>query len=379
MAVCAFILIPAAQAQNVSGTANRITANGSRSPAASFNVKFCKAAANGAPSTLCTTSVTSTAGVYSFNVVHGTGRYFVYFWHDPTYWGSDHYPNFFTGTISTANPANPQPTRDVFPRGAPASAIYPPPNDHDVPPNFTLEWKSGIDPSRCTEPCPVTYDIWASGNEFPQQKVISDYVCLSAMLGTCRYPIAGLPYTNRFEWRVVSKMKTGPVVIEAGLDNSYHQSSPTFRFSTTWDPAIPHYTIESFNGPRIFAPDGGGSSFTATAGGIDTYETNFGFQDLNGGALVHGDPVCIYTNRNYYAIAISGQGTVSADSKWCMDYETWVIELVSGSGIGTNAVVAFRHNWSNLYMTAANCGGGSIHASSSTRGACEQWRLKPGG
>ena len=376
--VCSFGFAAAAHAQNVNGTANKITANGTRSPAANYNVKFCKAAANGAPSTLCTTSVTSSAGVYSFNVGHGTGRYFVYFWHDPSYWGSDQYPNFFTpATVSTANAANPQPTADVFPRSAPASAIYPPPNEHDVPPNFILNWKSGVDTTRCSEPCPIVYDIWASGNEFPQQKVISDFVCPTALsMQQCSYAITNLPYTNRFEWRVVGKMKTGPVVIEAGVDNSYPQSSPTFHFSTTWDPGIPHYTIESWNGPRWLAADGGGSSLFASAPGISTYETNFGFQDLNGGALTSGDPVCIYTNRNYYVIAYEGQGQASADSKWCMGYETWVIELVSGGGIGGGSTVAFRHNLSNLYLTAANCGGGSLHASAPTRGACEQFRLK---
>ena len=374
--VIALFAAASVQAQSVFGHLDRVTAHSGLVSASGFNIKFCKAV-NGTPSNQCVSSVTNTNGDYSFNVNLGAGNYYGYAWVDaPMYWGSSEYPTFGPETLTTGS--NQMPSEDVFPRAKPAEVVSPFEGEVNVKTTIILQWKAGLDFERDTPTWPVRFDIWASGYEFPEVKVFEDIACPTAhTTGQCSLPVSGLHYTTRYQWRLVAKMRSGPVITEAGLDPSYHQTSPTFHFSTEWDPATPYYTIETVNGWRMKAAGGGGSTFLANAGGVSTYETQFKFEDLNGGALSHLDEVCIYTNRNFYPYAVEGFGTVGAESKSCDAFSKWIIERVGGSGtIGSGTNVAFRHTWSGYYMSATNGGGGSVTATALSRGSFETFTIK---
>lgn len=365
------LAVPPAGAQLVRGTAGMLTANTGRCcPAQFFTVKFCLADKNNFPTNQCAAHTLDSTGIYSYDVGLGTGNYYVYFWRDdPLYFGSDTYPNFGPVPVSRDAIVNDFTPATVTPRTLPPAAVYPPSGAVNVPASIVLQWRPGLDLARNSRSWPVSYDIYASGQEFPETKVIENYACPTAHdMDLCSYPIPNLQYETRYQWRIVGKMKSGPLVPLAGLDNSYLQTSQTFRFSTTWNPATPYYSIATANGSLWRAAGGGGSTLAAN-GSASTYETQFKLQDENGGTLNAGDPVCIYTNRAYYLTAPGGSGTVTANQQSCLAYETFAYEPVSGG-------VAFRSTWSGLYMSATGGGGGSITVSASTAGPNETFRLQ---
>ena len=333
-------------------------------------VKICLAGGDGRPSNQCYTANVS-AGSFSFSGIP-PGTYFVYLWSDgDPYYGSATYPHYKLSVASFPAPTTYWTNMVVYPRTYPPRAVYPADGAHDVPaPAITLEWTAGIDtPDRNHPSWPLAYDIYASGNEFPELKVLSDVPCPTAWTtNKCSIPIPNLQYETRYQWRVVSKLKSGPLQTDAGLDNSYTQTSQTFRFSTTWNPSSPPLTIRTANNNYFKAPNGGGGSLSAT-GTANTWETQFKLQDHNGGTLNPGDHVCIYTNRSYYLTALEGYGTVTANQQSCGPYETWAYEPVSGG-------VAFRHTWQGYYMSATNGGGSTITATAVTVGPNETFQLQ---
>lgn len=332
------------------------------------NIKVCSPNASGAPSNNCYFFTTNQNGNFSFTVP--SGIYFFYFWYDGApYYGSADYPTF-----RGEAPASGFHTYfvTVLPRPYPPRAIYPPDGEHDVPaPFILLEWTAGIDDNWRKNPAwPIKYDIYASGYEAPEIKVLSDLACPNAYTtNRCSVPIPNLQHEVRYQWRVVAKLMSSLPVAGAPADSSYPQTSPTFRFSTTWDPSSPPFNIVTANGSYFKAPDGGAAGTLAANGSTNYWETQFKFQDLNGGSLDAGDPVCIYTNRVYYLQAIEGSGTVTTNTRSCGPFETWAFEPVNGG-------VAFRHTWSNLYMSATNGGGSSVTASATTVGPNETFRLQ---
>ncbi|HVE70705.1 MAG TPA: hypothetical protein VNI54_04995 [Thermoanaerobaculia bacterium] len=333
-------------------------------------IKLCSPTAAGTPSNSCSTFTTNATGYFSFSVA--PGNYFVYLWYDgEPYYGSPDYPHFF-GT-APAPPSYAIWEIQVLPRPYPPRAIYPPHGEHDVSaPAIQLEWTAGIDdPQRNNPAFIVTYDIYASGQEFPEIKVLSDVACpLAYVNNRCSIPIGNLVHEVRYQWRVVAKMRSSLPVQGAGVENAYFaQSSPTFRFSTTWSPTSPPINILTANNSYFKAPDGGGAGTLAANGTSNTWETQFKFQDINGGTLNAGDSVCIYSNRGYYLQAIGGQGTVTTNTRSCGAYETWAFEPVNGG-------VAFRHTWSNYYMSATNGGGGTVTVSATTPGPNETFKLQ---
>ena len=367
-----------AEAQFISGIAYTTSANrGTCCYAQNFKLKWCKADANGIPTTQCTTGMTNNFGQFGFDIGHGSGRYFPYLWDDAHYWGSEFYPANGPITI-LAGPGGNQAvgTLTSTPRALPPQAVYPPDGAVNVPTSFILQWTDGLDVERRRTDWPVTYDIWSSGNEFPEQLVFSNVPCgTSPTTGTCSIPVAGLVYTSRYQWRVVARMHSGPVVVQAGADNSYLTTSATFRFSTTWDPATPYYTIRASSGNLVRATNGGGGTVNAT-GTSSTYETQFKFLDPNGGSLFSGDPIHIQTNRNYFLSAVGGGGSGIETQKWTMGYETWTIHRVAGFGaISAGDQVAFR-SANGYYMSALNGGGSSLTATATSIGTWETFTFQ---
>ncbi len=334
-------------------------------------IKLCSPTAQGAPSNNCSTFGTNATGYFSFAVA--PGNYFVYLWYDGApYYGSPDYPHYYiTGVPQSPGYATWE--LQVAPRPYPPRAIYPPDGAHDVPaPAIQLEWTAGIDDAYRNNPAwPITYDIYASGQEFPEIKVLSDVACpLAYVTNRCSVPIPNLQYEIRYQWRVVAKMRSSQPVYGAGVENAYFaQSSPTFHFSTTWNPSSPPINILTANNSFFRAPDGGAAGTLIANGSTNNWETQFKFQDINGGTLDAGDTVCIYSNRGYYLQAIGGTGTVTTNTRSCGPYETWAVEPVQGG-------VAFRHTWSNYYMSATNGGGSSVTANATTVGPNETFRTQ---
>ena len=340
--------------------------------ASNFNVKWCKADPRDfRPTTQCVTGAANANGYYALNLAqYGYGYYYPYFWRDDIYWCNQNYP------AGDAHIVNTQACNAIvglysYPRALPPGAVYPANNSVNIPTSFTLRWTDGLDSERSG--WPVTYDIYASGNDAPESLVFSNLPCNGT--GTCSVAISGLSYTSRFQWRVVAKMKSGPVVLYAGSDNSSPTSSATFHFATTWDPSIPVRNFRTDGGNFLRAVSGGGfggaaGSFDA-AGTSSTYETQFQFVPLSGGTIYSGDPIYIRTNRNYYVSAIGCGGGGVNTTGWAMNYEIWTIIRLDGFGpIGSGDRVALRSGCS-YYMSAEGGGGSSVSANRTTVGPWE--------
>jgi len=374
MALCVLIFSATANAQTLVGRVYRTYAQyGTCCYANFFTMKWCKANADGTPNLgQCGSAQTNATGDFTVNVGWGSGYYFPYMFRDDVYWGSATYPisppAFFQAGVTNLV----QGTLESRPRALPPNAVYPPNGAVNVPTQIILQWSDGLDADRRRTDWPVTYDIYGSGNEFPEIKEFENLPCGGAGNGVCSVPITNLTYTTRYQWRVVARMHSGPIVYQAGPDNSYYTSSATFRFSTTWDPTVAVYTISAPSGNLIKAVGGGGDGVDAT-GTASTYETQFHFVDPNGGSLFSGDPIYIQTNRNYYISAVNGGGAgVNAIPAWTMGYETWTIERVAGFGpISPGDEIAFRAYDGSHYMSALNGGGSSVNASATAVGPWE--------
>jgi len=361
----------AAHAQQIIGRAYWYNAYNTFYYASGLNLKVCKADANGAPSYQCTTTTLSQYGDFNFSTYYGTGYYFVYLWSDTYYIGSEFYPtdgpvyvlagqspNYWQGTLATT------------PRALPPQRVYPSEGQINTPNSFALQWTDGENADRARSDWPITYDIYGSGNEYPEGLAYSNIPCNG--VGTCNLTVSNLAYNTRYQWRVVARMHSGKVVPGAGSDNAYLTSSATFHFTTTWDPSIPIRTVSTFNGNLLRAAGGGGSTFDAT-GSSSNYETQFKIVNTSGStSLYSGDQVYIQTNRGYNASAVNGGGYgVNAQPAWQNTYERWTIERVAGFGpINSGDQVAFRASNSN-YMSAEGGGGGDVNANRTALGPWE--------
>jgi hypothetical protein len=374
VAVSLFASVSEASAQHVSGIANIQVAGGQQFPAQSFTVKFCKIDNNGNPIPgACTSSApTLLNGSFGFNVNHGAGWYYMFLWRDSIFWGSKDYPAngpFFIGNFPT-NTIN-----GVFsrPRATKPVAVNPSNNSVNRPTSFTLQWSDGLDPNRRDPNWVVTYDIYASGNEFPENLVFSNIPCNG--IGTCSVNVSGLVYSTRYQWRVVARMRSSFLFPVYG-DNVYLTPSDTFRFSTMFDPSTPTYSFRTSNGRYLTAPGGGGGDFTATASSIDSLTSQFKIIDVNGGSLNSGDTVHIQTNRNYYLMAFGGGGGDVATSGWAMSWETFTIVKVGGTGqISGGNSVALLGSTGAHYVVAEGGGGGTVNCNRLSIGPFETFTL----
>jgi hypothetical protein len=378
-AICVFMFSAAAHAQTVVGRVYRTYAQyGTCCYANFFTMKWCKQNADGTPNLAqCGSAQTTQYGDFTVNVGWGSGYYFPYLFRDDVYWGSSTYPIAYPAYFQAGVTNLVGGTLESRPRALPPNAVYPPSGAVNVPTTIVLQWTDGLDADRRRNDWPVTYDIYGSGNEFPEIKEFDNLPCLGSGNGVCNIAINNLTYTTRYQWRVVARMHSGPIVQSAGLDNSYYTSSATFRFSTTWDPTVAVYTISTANGNLIKANGGGGDGVDAT-GTASSYETQFHFVDANGGSLLSGDPIYIQTNRNYYISAVNGGGSgINAIPAWTMDYERWTIERVAGCcAISPGDQVAFRSFSGGYYMSAVNGGGSSMNAAATGIGPSETFTFR---
>lgn len=375
VAVSLLVLVSAANAQSVQGFANIQVAGGALFPAPSFRVKFCKADNNGnlIPGACVTSTPTLSNGFFGLNVVHGAGSYYMYMWRDNIYWGSETYP--IAGPLSIGDFPFAQTINGMFarPRAMPPTAVNPANNAFNRPTSFTLQWSDGLEANRRDPNWPVTYDIYASGNEFPENLIFSNIPCNG--VGTCSVNISGLVYSTRYQWRVVAKMRS-PTFFQGFGDNVYLTDSSTLRFSTMFDPSTPTYSFRTSNGKYLTAPNGGGGDFTATASSIDSLISQFKIIDVNGGSLMSGDTVHIQTNKNYYLMAFGGGGGDVATSAWAMSWETFTIIKVGGSGAisGGNSVALLGPNGAH-YVVAEGGGGGTVNCNRTAIGPFETFTL----
>lgn len=372
--VSLFATVSVANAQNVNGTAYIQLAGGALQPAQSFRVKFCKADANFNVTGSCNTSnPTLLSGFFGFNLSFGPGWYYMYLWRDSTYWGSEDYPA--AGPLAISNSPFGNTINGVFsrPRALPPVAINPANNAVNRPTSFTLQWSDGLDVFRRDPNWFIRYDIYASGNEFPENLVFADIPCNG--VGTCSVNISGLVYSTRYQWRVVAKLKS-PIFIPGFGENLHYTSSDTLRFSTMFDPSTPTYSFRTSNGKYLTAPNGGGGDFTATASNIDSLISQFKIIDVNGGSLMSGDTVHIQTNKNYYLMAFGGGGGDVATSGWAMSWETFTILKVGGSGAisGGNSVALLGPNGVH-YLVAEGGGGGTVNCNRTAIGPFETFTL----
>ena len=374
VAVSLFAMAAEANAQNVNGTAYRQVAGGNLQPAQSFRVKFCKIdnAGNLIPGA-CATSNPTFNGFFGFNVNHGEGWYYMFLWRDDIYWGSETYP--VAGPLFIFNSPFGHTINGAFarPRARPPTAVNPAHNSVNRPTSFTLQWGDGLDIERRDPNWVVTYDIYASGNEFPENLVFSNIPCNG--FGTCNVNVSGLVYSTRYQWRVVARMRS-PNLFPSFGDNVYLTSSATFRFSTMFDPSTPTYSFRTSSGRYLTAPGGGGGDFTATASGIDSLTSQFKIIDVNGGSLTSGDTVHIQTNRNYYLMAFNGGGGDVATSGWAMSWETFQIIKVGGTGqiSGGDSVALLGPNGVH-YLVAEGGGGGTVNCNRTSIGPWETFTL----
>jgi hypothetical protein len=271
VAVFLFAAVPQAQAQSIQGVVTYQTADGQAFPAPSFFLRFCRADFSRTPpiSGSCTDTFTFLDGTYGTALF--AGDYFVFIWRHDIFWGSDNYPLAFvhisTQSLQFFNFLN------VPPRAMPPIALNPSNNAVNSPTSFTLQWSDGLDSARRSGSWPVTYDIYASGNEFPENLVFSNIPC-NGVGGTCSIIVSGLVYTSRYQWRVVAKMRSVNFVQGFG-DNVLSTSSQTFRFSTMFVPSTPTYSFRTCYGRYLTAPAGGGGDFVATATCMNSLTSQF--------------------------------------------------------------------------------------------------------
>ena len=375
VAVSLFAMGSEANAQNVNGIAYIQVAGGTLLPAQSFRVKFCKIDNSGnlIPG-LCTTSnPTLLNGFFGFDVRHGAGWYYMFLWRDSIYWGSEFYP--VAGPLFIANSPGGNTINGAYarPRAMPPQAVNPANNSVNRPESFTLQWTDGLDSNRRDPNWVVTYDIYASGNEFPQNLVFSNIPCNG--IGICSINVSGLVYSTRYEWKVVARMRS-PNLFPSFGDNVYLTPSQTFRFSTMFDPSTPTYSFRTSNGRYLTAPDGGGGDFVATATSIDSLTSQFKIIDINGGDLISGEAVHIQTNRNYYLMAFGGGGGDVATSGWAMEWETFYIVKTTGSGQinGGDSIALIGPNRFH-YLVAEGGGGGTVNCNRTSIGPWETFTL----
>jgi hypothetical protein len=341
------------------------------SPTVPYNIKFCSNQ-DGTGSCYYTTTGYPDYSFFTTSSMGSSGRLWMFAWNDGEYWGSPSVPvghvdlSFYGSYIEEW----------INPRPLPPTPVYPSEGQYNVPTSFNLQWTDGLDNDRRNANWPVTYDIYASGNEYPESLVFSNIPCNG--VGTCNAYINGLVYTTRYQWRVVAKL-AGWIDPAATVSRLYTTSSSTFHFSTTWDPSTPTYTIQTINGYNLLkAANGGGGSFDAT-GVYSGYDTQFKIQDVNGGTLYSGDQVHLQTNKNYFVSAVNGGCDtcgVNAQPKWSMGYETWTIIRIAGSGpINPGDQVAFQ-SYNNFYMCAEGGGGQAVNANRTAIGAWETFTFR---
>ncbi len=367
-------------AQPVYGIAQYQDATGVVRLAPSFRVKLCKADPNNnfalIPNACAASNPSNSEGFFGLNVLHGVGWYYMYMWRDAWFWGSETYP---VSSPIFVNPDGINPGGQEIggfasrPRSLPPLAINPSNNSVNQPTSFTLQWSDGLDSSRRNPNWPVTYDIYASGNEFPENKIFSNIPCNG--VGTCSVNVSGLVYSTRYQWRVVAKMRSGIAIPNFG-DPIHLTTSQILKFSTGFDPSTPTYSFRTTNGQYLTAPNGGGGDFTATAAAINSLTSQFKIIDVNGGSLMSGDTVHIQTNRNYYLMAFNGGGGDVATSAWTMTYETFRIIKVGGTGqISNGNSIALLGPNGTHYLVAENGGGGTVNCNRTEIGPWETFTL----
>lgn len=376
-----FGIASSANAQLVFGNVSYETAGGVVRPAPGFRVKVCKADPNKNFALIpgaCTTSpnTTNSSGAY-FDLYpqHGVGWYYLFLWRNDWSWGSETYPaseavfvESFPDPFGTRINGYPSKPRVLAP-----VPVNPSHNSFNQPVSFTLQWSDGLDTSRRDPRWPVTYDIYASGNEFPENLVFSNIPCNGT--GTCSVNVSGLAYTTRYQWRIVAKIRSA-TLIPNFADNVYLTNSQTFKFSTGFDPSTPTYSFRTSNGRYLTAPNGGGGDFTATTSFISPLTSQFKIIDVNGGSLMSGDTVHIQTSKNYYLMAFGGGGGDVATSGWAMAWETFRIIKVGGTGqIGDGSSVALLGPNGIHYLVAENGGGGTVNCNRTTIGPFETFTL----
>jgi hypothetical protein len=113
----------------------------------------------------------------------------------------------------------------------------------------------------------------------------------------------------------------------------------------------------------LSATGGGGGALDAAAVYPTSAET-FTLSDLNGGALLDGDPVRLAAADGHYVSAAGGGGsTLAADVVTPGDDETFVIARVAGPGpIAPGDDVAFKTMLKVNYISAIDGGGGDVRA-----------------
>ena len=380
-----FVLICTATASEAQvfltyGQAYEKFGNGSTStPAAGFQMKWCKMNGSGQPGTQCATGFTDQSGSFSVQIPssYGAGYYFGYLWRDDIYWGSESYPfgsQYFLAQTGVSYSAG---TVLTTPRALPPQAVFPYDGQVNVDTSFSLSWSNGLDQDRQSSSWPVYYDIYGSGNGAPEILELSNIPCNNPPeAGVCQYPISGLSYTSRWQWRVVAKITSQPVVSGAG-DSTFTTSSAELNFSTKWDPSIPVRNLQTYSGNYLRVPGGGGAGVDA-AGTGSSYETQFQFVDLstNSNTINSGDSVGFKTARNYYVSAVWGGGYGVDTQGWLNTYETWTIIRLAGPGtISSGDQVAFRsvYGW---YMTAEGGGGGTVNANRTAIGPWETFTFQ---
>ena len=374
--VSLFAMVAEANAQFVSGYAQIQFAGGAVVPGQSLRIKFCKIDSGGnlIPSACRTSNPTLLDGFFGFDVGHGPGFYYIFAWREATNWGSQDYP------ITSPVPVSNSPGGNHFgflPPSRPAAnkpvAVTPANNSVNRPTSFTLQWSDGLDPNRRDPNWFIRYDIYASGNEFPENLVFADIPCNG--FGTCSISVSGLVYSTRYQWKVVAKLKSPVLIPSFPGENLHITHSDTFRFSTMFDPSTPTYSFRTSNGKYLTAPGGGGGDFTATASNIDSLISQFKIIDVNGGSLNHGDTVHIQTNRNYYLMAFGGGGGDVATSGWAQSWETFTIIKIGGSGSISGGNQIALASQSGHYLVAEGGGGGTVNCNRLAIGPFETFTL----
>ncbi|HET6978695.1 MAG TPA: hypothetical protein VFI24_20355 [Pyrinomonadaceae bacterium] len=368
-----------ASAQGVYGTVRYEVAGGNILPAPSFRVKLCKADPNKnyalIPGACSTSNPSTSGGSFGLGLEDGNGWYYIFTWRNDWFWGSEIYPVSGPIFVNAFDDFDQDITGFVSkPRALQPVPVNPSHNSFNQPISFTLQWSDGLDTSRRDPDWPVTYDIYASGNEFPETKIFSNIACNGT--GTCSVNVSGLAYTTRYQWRVVARMRS-PIPVANFGENVHLTNSATFKFTTGFDPSTPTYSFRTANGTRYLnAPNGGGGDFNATTAFISPLTSQFKIIDVNGGSLMSGDTVHIQTSKNYYLMAFGGGGGDVATSGWAQAFETFRIIKVGGTGqIGNGSSVALLGPNGIHYLVAENGGGGTVNCNSTTIGPWETFTL----
>lgn len=157
-------------------------------------------------------------------------------------------------------------------------------------------------------------------------------------------------------------------------DRLQSRVEPEWTFVST---LVPRVALRTSDGHYVTAVGGGGSTVVADRTTPGSWET-FAIRTLEGGAVLPGDRVAIWTADGVHLLQAAGGGgsTVTAAGTSPGPWETFVVEKNGSEAIAAGDAIGLRTTGSTpFYVTAERGGGSAVNVDRPARGAWETFTL----